>query len=73
VQDAKITRSDTRDAERIRTALIQAALDGYERAALSGLCAEGAWEAAIAAMRRLDLDAVGGRDPDPAPGRKESS
>lgn len=73
MQDAKITRFDERDVERIRTALIQAALDGYEQAALSGLCAEGAWEVAIAAMRRLDLGAVGGRNPDPAPGPKESS
>jgi hypothetical protein len=46
------------DAERLRTALIRAALDGYEQAALSGLCCEGAWEAAISAMRRLDLRAA---------------
>jgi len=45
------------DAERIRDALIQAALDGYEQAAISGLCEEGRWEAAISAMRRLDLAA----------------
>jgi hypothetical protein len=43
------------DAERIRAALIRAALDGYERAALSGLCCEGAWEAAVSAMRQLEL------------------
>jgi hypothetical protein len=43
------------DAERIRAALIRAAVDGYEQATLSGLCSEGAWEAAISAMRRLDL------------------
>ena len=50
------------DAERIRDALIQAALDGYEQAAISGLCEEGRWEAAISAMRRLDLGASTGRD-----------
>jgi hypothetical protein len=42
-------------AEQIRAALIQAALDGYERAAMSGLCCEGAWEAAVSAMRQVDL------------------
>ncbi|HEX5574492.1 MAG TPA: hypothetical protein VFX42_01360 [Gemmatimonadales bacterium] len=46
------------DAERIRAALIRAALDGYEQAALSGLCCEGAWEAAVSAMRRLELRAA---------------
>lgn len=42
-------------AERVRDACIDAALEGYERAGLSGLCHEGAWEAAIDATRRLDL------------------
>jgi hypothetical protein len=46
---------DVPEVERIRDALIQAALDGYEQAGLSGLCEEGRWEAAISAMRRLDL------------------
>lgn len=46
------------DAERIRAALIQAALRGYEEASLSGLCCEGAWEAAVSAMRQLDLQAA---------------
>ena len=59
--DAKTTKSDEHEAELIRAALIQAALDGYEHAAQSGLCAEGAWEAAISAMRRLDLRAASAR------------
>lgn len=46
------------EAEQIRAALIQAALDGYEQAAMSGLCGEGAWEAAVSAMRQLDLSAA---------------
>jgi hypothetical protein len=46
------------EAEQIRAALIQAALDGYEQAAMSGLCGEGAWEAAVSAMRQLDLPAA---------------
>jgi hypothetical protein len=53
------------DAERIRAALIRAALDGYEQAGLSGLCEEGRWEAAISAMRRLDLGASPPTPPGP--------
>jgi hypothetical protein len=53
------------DAERIRAALIRAALDGYEQAALSGLCCEGAWEAAVSAMRRLELRATPPWVPEP--------
>jgi len=56
--DAATTPADERDAELVRAALIQAALDGYEQAAMSGLCDEGAWEAAISAMRSLDLRKV---------------
>ena len=43
-------------AETIRQACVEAALTGYEDALLSGLCREGAWEAAIGAIRRLDLE-----------------
>lgn len=45
-------------AERVRAALVQSALDAYEDAALRGLCCEGAWEAAVSAMRRQNLSAV---------------
>lgn len=45
-------------AETIRTACIQAALDGYEDASLSGLCHEGAWECAIDAIRNLNIKAI---------------
>ena len=44
--------------EQIRAACIQAALDGYEDAAADGLCAEGAWECAVDAMRSADLTAL---------------
>lgn len=38
--------SDTRQiiAEAVRAACAQAALDGYRRAGMDGLCAEGTWE-----------------------------
>lgn len=55
---------DRRLAERVRAACIEAALAGYEDAAISGLCGEGAWEAAISAIRRLDLERL--LDPDTA-------
>ncbi len=44
-----------RIAEAVRQSCIQAALDGYEDAGQRGLCHEGAWEAAVDAIRRLDL------------------
>jgi len=43
------------DLEAVREACIRAAVDAYEDAGIQGLCAEGRWEAAIAAIRRLDL------------------
>jgi hypothetical protein len=45
-------------AERVRTALIERAITALEDARLSGLCWEGAWEAAVAAMKSTDLTAV---------------
>lgn len=48
--------SDQEVAEAVRMACIQAAIDGYENASISGLCAEGAFEAAIGAIRMLNLD-----------------
>jgi len=42
-------------AEVAKEACIQAALEGFERASISGLCCTGAWEAAISAIRMLDL------------------
>ena len=42
-------------AEAVRQACIEAALAAYEDAGISGLCAEGRWEAAIGALQSLDL------------------
>ena len=50
-------KSDLEIAEAVRAACIEAAVNGYENAAMSGLCAEGAFEAAVSAMRMLDLKA----------------
>lgn len=49
-------RSDTSHvAEQVRITLMGAAMAAYEDASIRGLCAEGAWEVALAAMRDLDL------------------
>jgi hypothetical protein len=45
-------------AERVRMACVEAALEGYEDAAQSGLCHEGAFEAAVSAIRKLDVGAL---------------
>jgi len=45
-------------AERLRTALIERAVAALEDARISGLCWEGAWEAALAAMKAADLAAM---------------
>lgn len=43
-------------AERVREACLEAALAGYENASISGLCHEGAWEAAVSAIQMVDLE-----------------
>lgn len=45
-------------AKSIRDACIEAAKKGYENAAMSGLCEEGALEAAISAIHMMDLEAA---------------
>ncbi|MGA8260338.1 MAG: hypothetical protein WB783_09025 [Arenicellales bacterium] len=45
-------------ADRIRDECIKSALSAYENAAISGLCAEGAFEAAISAIQMLDVGAI---------------
>jgi len=45
-------------ADTVRAACLDAALEAYEDAAIRGLCAEGRCEAALAAIRHLDLSAV---------------
>jgi hypothetical protein len=42
-------------AEKIRAAFVDAALISYEDAAANGLCAQGAWECAVDAMRHVEI------------------
>jgi hypothetical protein len=53
-------------AERVRQELVRTALTAYEDAAMRGVCCEGAWEVAVAAMRGLDLKQVPGLSQSPA-------
>tara|TARA_R110002124_G_scaffold287287_2_gene472295 strand:+ start:4207 stop:4404 length:198 start_codon:yes stop_codon:yes gene_type:complete len=46
------------EAEIIREACIKAAKEGFTDASISGLCAEGAIEAAISAIQNLNLTKV---------------
>lgn len=45
-------------AEATRRACLQAALNAYEQAQTDGLCAEGALEFALDAIRRLDVTRI---------------
>jgi hypothetical protein len=61
-----VSRDPEPTAERVRQELVRVALAAYEDAAMRGLCSEGAWEVAVAAMRAADLSAMVDRPPSPA-------
>ena len=42
-------------AAKIRAEYLDSALNAYEDAAANGLCAQGAWECAVDAMRHVEL------------------
>jgi hypothetical protein len=42
-------------AKRIRDACLEAVFQAYEDAGIQGLCAEGRWEAAVDALRTVEL------------------
>lgn len=50
--------SEQQLSEAVREACLQAALEAYESAGVSGLCAEGRWELAVQAIRTLDLQQI---------------
>lgn len=53
-----INEDHLRVARAIRDACIEAAKQGYENALISGLCEEGALEAALSAIHMMDLEAA---------------
>lgn len=50
--------ADLQLAEAVRRACLESALAAWEDAGLSGLCGEGRWEAAVGAIRRLDVSGI---------------
>lgn len=55
LETSRVATDLTTPAERIRQALIDAAIHAYEDAGVQGLCAAGRWEAALSALEILDL------------------
>jgi hypothetical protein len=49
--------------------MVEVASRAYEDAGVQGLCAEGRWEAAVSAMRSLDLAPILELDRQSAPSR----
>lgn len=45
-------------ARQVREQCINTAVQAYEDASISGLCGEGAFEAAISAIRMMDIDVL---------------
>jgi len=50
--------SEQQLAERVRKACVEAAREGFMDASMSGLCEEGAMEAAISAIQKLDIEKI---------------
>lgn len=50
--------TDMELAESVRKACIEAARDGFKDASMSGLCTEGAMEAAVSSIQQLDLESI---------------
>jgi formiminotetrahydrofolate cyclodeaminase len=73
VSELSASNARQRDREAVREACLRAALEGYEDASLRGLCREGAWEAAIGAIRRLDLGSLAEATPVDRPSTSDSS
>jgi hypothetical protein len=55
-----VTQAELQLAERVRQACVQALLEGYQMAAMSGLCHQGAFDVAVDAVRSMDLREVVG-------------
>lgn len=49
-------KRDRKLAEEVRKACLEAAREGFREASMSGLCADGAMEAATGSIESLDLE-----------------
>lgn len=45
-------------ADKVKEACVQAAKEGFQDASMSGLCTEGAMEAAVSAIQKLDIGKI---------------
>lgn len=45
-------------ADKVKEACVQAAKEGFKDASISGLCTEGAMEAAVSAIQNLDIQKI---------------
>lgn len=45
-------------AEKVKEACIEAAKEGFQDASISGLCTEGAMEAAVSSIQKLDMQKI---------------
>jgi hypothetical protein len=53
-----MTADERRFIEAVREACLEAAIEAYEYASVCGLCAEGAWECAVGAIKFVKLETV---------------
>ena len=60
MKDSKVEGkgTDVEVAAQVRDACVRVALNAYENARMDGLCHDGAWEAAVGAMRMLDVERI---------------
>ncbi len=58
MEESKPQQKARRIAEAVKAESIKAAIEAYQRAKMSGLCQEGAWDCAIDAMRTLDAESI---------------
>lgn len=60
MKDSKVEGkgTDVEVAAQVRDACVRVALNAYENACMDGLCHDGAWEAAVGAMRMLDVERI---------------
>ncbi len=54
----ELNSSEQQLAESVRKACVEAAREGFMDASMSGLCAEGAMEAATSAIQKLDIEKI---------------
>lgn len=54
----KISSDERELAREVRDACVKAAREGFQDASMSGLCAEGAMEAAVSAIEKLNLETL---------------